>query len=83
MLLFLNLGAGEIFIIALFILMFFGSKQIPSLMRGLGKSMREFKDAMNGIEREVLSAVNTEDETTAPPPQKKLSDGEPPKKDFG
>ena len=45
-------------VIALFILMFFGSKQIPELMRGLGRATREFKDAMNGIEREVRGAVN-------------------------
>jgi sec-independent protein translocase protein TatA len=56
--LFLNLGAGEIMVIALFVLMFFGSKQIPELMRGLGRATREFKDAMNGIEREVRSAAN-------------------------
>ena len=56
--LFLNLGAGEIMVIALFVLMFFGSKQIPELMRGLGRATREFKDAMNGIEREVRTAVN-------------------------
>ncbi|MEO8085705.1 MAG: twin-arginine translocase TatA/TatE family subunit [Bacteroidota bacterium] len=72
--LFLNLGAGEIMVIALFVLMFFGSKQIPELMRGLGRATREFKDAMNGIEREVRSAVNvntTEVEkkpVPAPPP---------------
>ena len=56
--LFLNLGAGEIMVIALFVLMFFGSKQIPELMRGLGRATREFKDAMGGIEREVRSATN-------------------------
>ena len=56
--LFLNLGAGEIMVIALFVLMFFGSKQIPELMRGLGRATREFKDAMSGIEREVRSAAN-------------------------
>ena len=69
--LFLNLGAGEIMVIALFVLMFFGSKQIPELMRGLGRATREFKDAMNGIEREVRSAanINLEDEQKkAPPP---------------
>lgn len=70
--LFLNLGAGEIMVIALFVLMFFGSKQIPELMRGLGRATREFKDAMNGIEREVRSAVNenmaeTKKETPLPP----------------
>ena len=56
--LFLTLGAGEIMVIALFVLMFFGSKQIPELMRGMGRATREFKDAMNGIEREVRTAVN-------------------------
>ena len=61
MLLFLNLGAGEIAVIALFVLMFFGSKEIPNLMRGLGRGMREFKDAMNGIEREVRSVVNMDE----------------------
>lgn len=71
--LFLNLGGGEIMVIALFILMFFGSKQIPELMRGLGRATREFKDAMNGIEREVRTAVQVnlseeEKKPSAPPP---------------
>jgi sec-independent protein translocase protein TatA len=71
--LFLNLGAGEILIIALFVLMFFGSKQIPDLMRGFGRATREFKDAMNGIERDVRSAVNVDttaekNKTTVLPP---------------
>jgi sec-independent protein translocase protein TatA len=56
--LFLNLGAGEILVIALFVLMFFGSRQIPELMRGLGRATREFKDAVGGIEREVRGAAN-------------------------
>jgi sec-independent protein translocase protein TatA len=58
--LFLNLGGGEILVIALFVLMFFGSKQIPELMRGLGRATREFKDAMGGIEREVRSATQVD-----------------------
>jgi len=62
MLLFLNIGGGELMVIALFVLMFFGSKQIPELMRGLGKGMREVRDAMNGIEREVRQATSLEDE---------------------
>ena len=45
-LLFLNLGGGEIFVILLVVLLFFGSKRIPELAKGLGKGMREFKDAM-------------------------------------
>src|ERR1041385_4301847 len=65
MLLFLNVGGSELMVIALFVLMFFGSKNIPDLMRGLGKGMREVKDAMNGIEREVKSTMEA-----APPPPK-------------
>lgn len=57
-LLFLNLGGGEIFLILMVILLFFGSKRIPELAKGLGKGMREFKDAMGGIENEVRKAAN-------------------------
>ena len=52
-LLFLNLGGGEIFVIMLVVLLFFGSKGIPQVAKGLGRGMREFRDAMNGIEREI------------------------------
>ena len=62
-LLFMNLGGGEIFLILLVVLLFFGSKRIPELAKGLGKGMREFKDAMGGIENEVRKAAN--DTTTA------------------
>ena len=49
--------------------LFFGSKNIPELAKGLGKGMREFKDAMAGIENEVKNAAN---ETT--PPVKKIEE---------
>jgi len=52
-LLFLNLGGGEIFLIVLVVLLFFGSSKIPELARGLGRGIREFKDATNGIQREI------------------------------
>ena len=52
-LLFLNLGGGEVTVIVLVILLFFGSKKIPELARGLGRGMREFKDATQGIQREI------------------------------
>ena len=64
MLLFFNLGGGEIFIILLVILLFFGSKRIPELARGLGKGIREFKDATGNIQREIQdSAKVIKDET--------------------
>jgi sec-independent protein translocase protein TatA len=53
MLLFLNLGGGEIIMIMLFVLLFFGADKIPELARGLGRGMREFKDAANEIQREI------------------------------
>lgn len=56
--LFLNLGGGEIFLIVFVILLFFGSKGIPEIARGLGKGMREFKDATNGIQREIQQSAN-------------------------
>ena len=46
----LNIGYQEILIIALIILLLFGGRKIPELMKGLGKGMKSFKDGMNGIE---------------------------------
>lgn len=51
--LFLNLGAPEIIIIALVILLIFGGKKIPELMKGLGKGVRSFKDGMKDIDDEI------------------------------
>jgi len=52
-LLFLNMGGGEVVLIVLVVLLFFGSKNIPSLARGLGRAMREFQEASDGIKREI------------------------------
>lgn len=52
-LLFLGLGMQEILIIALVVLLFFGGKKIPELMKGLGKGVKSFKDGMHEIEGEV------------------------------
>jgi sec-independent protein translocase protein TatA len=46
-LLFMNIGIGEIVIIALVILLLFGGKKIPELMKGLGKGVKSFKDGLN------------------------------------
>jgi sec-independent protein translocase protein TatA len=48
-----NFGGGEIMIIVLFIIMFFGSKQIPEIARTLGKGIREVRNATNDIKREI------------------------------
>ena len=48
-----NLGSTEIIIIAFVVLLLFGGKKIPELMRGLGKGVSQFKKGMNDIEQEL------------------------------
>ena len=48
-----NLGAGEIIVRALIVLLLFGGKKIPELMKGLGKGVRSFKEGMNNIENDI------------------------------
>lgn len=52
-LLFFNIGTPELFVIILVIIMFFGSKKIPELARGLGKGIREVKNATSDIQEEI------------------------------
>ena len=44
------LGTWEIIIIVLVVLLLFGGKKIPELMKGVGKGVKSFKDGMNGVE---------------------------------
>ncbi len=67
-LLFMNIGIGEIVIIALVILLLFGGKKIPELMKGLGKGVKSFKDGLN----EKDENKNTSDSKTC----EKASDSE-------
>lgn len=71
-LLFLNLGGGEIILVLLIVLLFFGSKKIPELARGLGRGMREFKDATSGVQREI------EESMKEIPKKKDIIDPKPP-----
>jgi sec-independent protein translocase protein TatA len=52
-LLFLNLGGGEVFVIILVMLMFFGSDKLPGIAKGLGKGLRELNDAKAQITEEI------------------------------
>ncbi|MBN2742632.1 sec-independent protein translocase protein TatA [Breznakibacter xylanolyticus] len=58
-----GLGMQEIFFILLIVLLLFGGKKIPELMRGLGKGVRSFKEGMNGIESELKSDVKDQPTT--------------------
>lgn len=48
-----NLSSGELFLFFTVVLLLFGAKRIPELAKGLGKGIREFKDASSGIKREI------------------------------
>ncbi|MDE6379239.1 MAG: twin-arginine translocase TatA/TatE family subunit [Muribaculaceae bacterium] len=52
-----GLGLSEVLVIALVVLLFFGGKKIPELMKGLGKGVRSFKDGM----KEVQSGLDDDD----------------------
>ena len=53
LLLFGNLGTGELIIIVVIILLLFGGKKIPELMRGMGKGVRSFKEGLNDVKDEI------------------------------
>lgn len=57
-----NIGTGEIIIVALVVLLLFGGKKIPELMRGLGKGVKSFKEGMNDVRKE-LDDISTDIET--------------------
>ena len=48
-----NIGTGEIILIALVVLLLYGGKKIPELMKGIGKGVKSFKDGMNEIEKDI------------------------------
>lgn len=61
-------GGSEWILIILFVIIFFGAKRIPELARGLGKGIREFKDATKGVQNEIEEGIKSTEED-----QKKLN----------
>ncbi len=57
MLLFFNLVAGEIFMVLVVVLLLFGSKKIPEFAKGLGKGIRQFKDATGDIQNDIQNSL--------------------------
>ena len=55
-----GIGMQEVLLIALVVLLFFGGKKIPELMKGLGKGVRSFKEGMNNVEKEMEEIKDTE-----------------------
>jgi sec-independent protein translocase protein TatA len=64
--LFLNIGTPELILIMFVALLLFGGDKLPGLARGLGKGIRDFKDASEGVKREINNQINSyEDKKTA------------------
>ena len=53
-----SIGGWEVFLILLVVLLLFGAKRLPELARGLGKGIREFKGAVEGVEKELDEVVD-------------------------
>ena len=58
LLLFQNFGVWEVLIIAFVVLLLFGGKKIPELMKGLGKGVKSFKEGMKDVEKEIKDIDN-------------------------
>lgn len=56
------IGMNELLVIALLVLLLFGGKKIPELMKGLGKGVKSFKAGMNEVQDEINKAVNDDDD---------------------
>jgi sec-independent protein translocase protein TatA len=52
------LGTQEIVIILVIVLLLFGGRKIPELMKGLGRGVREFNDAKNNVRQEIENNIN-------------------------
>lgn len=52
-----NIGAGEIILIALVVILLFGAKKIPELMKGIGKGVWSFKEGINDIEKDINKEI--------------------------
>lgn len=61
LLIFGSLGMGEVLVLALIVLLLFGGKKIPELMKGIGKGVRSFKDGVKGIEDDINSTDDKSD----------------------
>src|SRR5882757_8536439 len=59
---FLNIGSSEMILIVFVALLLFGGEKLPEIARGLGKGIRDFKDASEGVKREITNQINSYEE---------------------
>jgi sec-independent protein translocase protein TatA len=58
----MGVGGKEIWIILIIVLVLFGGRKIPELMKGMGKGIREFNDAKNNVKKEIEEGANSTEE---------------------
>ncbi len=74
-----DVGGGQIILILLLVLIFFGARKLPELAKGLGQGIKEFKKATREVTDEIQHSMDDNSDTAAPPKrnepaQKKLSE---------
>ena len=62
-----NIGGQEMILILIVVLLLFGGRKIPELMRGLGRGVREFNDAKNNVRKEIEEGMSEKDNQTNQP----------------
>jgi sec-independent protein translocase protein TatA len=62
----MSLGWNEILLILVLVLLLFGGKKIPELMRGLGRGVREFNDAKANVRREIEEGISERERPVTP-----------------
>ncbi len=62
----MSLGWNEILLILLIVLLLFGGRKIPELMRGLGKGIREFNDAKSNVRKEIEEGISEKERPVVP-----------------
>lgn len=72
-------GGSEWILIVLVILLFFGGKKIPDLMRGIGRGVREFNDAKENVKNEIDAGMKEKDFKATPPKKETTTGTELPK----
>ena len=63
----MGLGTNEIILIAVVVLLLFGGRKIPELMRGLGRGVREFNDAKSNVRKEIEDGINESPKANSTP----------------
>jgi sec-independent protein translocase protein TatA len=62
-----NVGGGELLVILVLVLVFFGPNKLPELAKNLGKGIRQFKDAMRGVQDDIKNVTKLDDDTKPRP----------------